>query len=531
MSCTWSPCGRFIAAQTTIAIELRNSLTFEPLTILQSTETNPLLTGPVAYSPDGRSIASTSNTAVVIWDVQTGGVAKEIRCGTNSISMAWSLDGRKICTVASGECRSVQICNVVSGVTLSPGELQPRLNLHVLAYEESFRVFAIGHVESGTISIDVFEVGYTLPRIQTFRISLTGIRTPRISLAGSTQTPKISFSPTTSRVSISIGEELLVFGIPRSGPLLEENGPFSSHCFSSDGGLFAASGENGLLIWEYDSYRYALRWKFPCQGWANSPLQFSPTKSSILGHCANTLQLWRLQDPTAASQSDRPWCGSLSRCGNYIATAYKMDRIVKIITPQSHIPLQTIDTSVGVEELVLTGNVLLVVGSGEVGAWLLTEEGLVNGATGRSCADHRDSIWVTPLSRLAPKSWMLSVEGQVGIIMSAGPTQFTYNTETGGVLRYAPPSFSGHWYNLFQPHYGRHHLRLHGLSQGGAPPKDHRQTSRTILEGEWVKDHEGRCELWIPVEWRRSWDCADWLPDVMAQFSILESGPFIIKFL
>src|ERR1700679_526177 len=55
--CTWSPCGQFVAALTGNAVEIRNQLTFELLTTLRPTETTRRSTGPLTYSPDGRSLA------------------------------------------------------------------------------------------------------------------------------------------------------------------------------------------------------------------------------------------------------------------------------------------------------------------------------------------------------------------------------------------------------------------------------------------------------------------------------------------
>ena len=68
--CTWSPCGRFVAAQTRKVVEIRSQLTLELTTILQPPETITDLTGPLAYSPDGRSIACASDIAIIIWDIQ-----------------------------------------------------------------------------------------------------------------------------------------------------------------------------------------------------------------------------------------------------------------------------------------------------------------------------------------------------------------------------------------------------------------------------------------------------------------------------
>ena len=50
-SCTWSPCGRFVAAQVANVVEIRNQFTFELPTVLQPTDTTHRLTGPLAYSP------------------------------------------------------------------------------------------------------------------------------------------------------------------------------------------------------------------------------------------------------------------------------------------------------------------------------------------------------------------------------------------------------------------------------------------------------------------------------------------------
>ena len=99
-SCTWSPCGQFIAALTRNAVKILNQLTLEQYTTLQPTEPVHRLKGPLAYSPDGHSLACTSSTAIVVWDIQTGGVTREITCNTRATSMAWSLDGRAFATVS-----------------------------------------------------------------------------------------------------------------------------------------------------------------------------------------------------------------------------------------------------------------------------------------------------------------------------------------------------------------------------------------------------------------------------------------------
>ena len=164
--------------------------------------------------------------------------------------------------------------------------------------------------------------------------------------------------------------------------------------------------------------------------------------------------------------------------------------------------------------LILTGNVLLVGGSGETVAWLLTEEGLVDGVVGDRRVGRGDSIWTTP----KPHPWVPQVQGQIAAIMLDGNTLHVYHTETGEVLdpTQAPPRYSTRkFYN--------------NIPRRNIPPEDSWQTSReTLLEG-WVKDPEGKHRMWVPVEWR-NWDLAEWYHDVTTQFSLLGGRFVLIKF-
>ena len=106
-----------------------------------------MLKGPLAYSPDGRSIACTSDNAIVIWDIQTGGVAKEIACGgAKTISLVWSADGKTICTLqylnqdlSHTETRLCTHC-VASGTPLFAESVHSSHKPRLCAYEKSFRV-------------------------------------------------------------------------------------------------------------------------------------------------------------------------------------------------------------------------------------------------------------------------------------------------------------------------------------------------------------------------------------------------------
>jgi len=514
----WSPCGRFVAAQTIRAVEIRNQLTLELITVLQPPEPIPRLTGPLAYSPDGRSIACASNIAIIIWDIQTGGVAKEIRCSANNISLVWSLNGGSICTINSEDRATFTVHTycVSSGTPLSPGMLRSGRNPHLWTVDRSFRVMTTACSGDRIKTIDIFEVGSTLTKIQLF--------SPRLSDA----VRGMSFSPTTHRISVSGNNTLSISDIRSSGELLRMGGYFVSQCFSPDGSLFAASQDNTVCVWKYDSGHYAPCGKFECRGLYDPPLQLSPTLPSILGHSEDILQVLRLHELPTTPETHPRRCVGLSRSGTPAATAHRMESAVTTTDILAQTPPQFIDTHVAIEILFLAGNVLLVVGSGQVVAWLLTEEGLVDGVIGDRRVGHGDSIWTIWFR----SEYTFQVEGQVGAIRIDGDALHVYHTGTGEVLHptQEPRGFRGNWDRLDYVNFSRNQLHFHNFSQWNAPFEDRWQTSPATVRDGWVKDAEGKHRLWIPVEWGTDWDPEDWRHDVTIQFSYLGDGPVLVKF-
>ena len=533
--CIWSPCGRSVAALIGNMVEIRNQLTFELLTTLQPTKTRPLLAGPLAYSPDGLSLACGSGTAILIWDIQTGGVAKEIVCSANAISLVWLLDGRTIGTLECPDSRHtrthITTYDVASGAALFVETIDSSHKPHLWAYEETFRLMTMERypLDRAKLQIQIkgFEAGSYLIRIHTFDI-ITDAQAEDAS-AGRTLGPSIaSFSPTTLRVSVSVGSALFVFEDQEPRPLLQVQGHFLSLCFSSDGNLFAASKENKVHIWQYSSLGSYDRWRdFQCQDRTNS-IQFSPTPFSILSHSGNILYMFHLENLPITSKRDGLLYAGLSRSGNRIATAHQFRTNISIMDPHSQSLSQLISTDLWLEGFLLTSNVLLAVGSAELAAWRLTEEGLVDGEFAGRSPDHGDCIWTIPFSSFG-RELEFKVEGQVGMIKHDGKT-FLYHTGTGEFLQsiQTPPRLSGQGHDPRGGLCGRHYLHYHGLSQRNSPPEGGWYPSETTLREGWVKDPEGRHRLWLHVEWRKSWDLADWY--ITTQFSLVGGQPVIIKF-
>ena len=303
---TWSPCGQFLAVNYRGATEIRDPLTSELLSTLRPTEPvcRPIHT--LAYSPDGRSLAALSHTSFIIWDIQTGGVAKEVECDAlTDLPLVWSLDGRAIGIIHRDTEHNFSVCvyDVESGPVQFYHALQSNDAPHIWAYRESFRIMTTGWAGQ-TLNIDISEVGSVLTKIESFRAR---------SLHFGAEIRIESFSPTTYRLAVLVDGQFGVFDIRNWECLLlywHVWGRSNPCCFSSDGSLFAStlsvdnastlSVDNCVQIWKYGSSQYTTWGKFPTQR-VDASLRFSPDLSAIAGWFWDLLRVWRLDGPPAGS--------------------------------------------------------------------------------------------------------------------------------------------------------------------------------------------------------------------------------------
>ena len=430
-------------------------------------------TGSLAYSPDGRSLACASSGAIVIWDIQTGGVAKVIKLRGVRDSLVWSLDGRTIATTTrSTRGEVVLMCDVVSGVTLSlevPGS--PDL-CNLWAGEKSFRLVETSHsISTNALDISISEIGPPLIETETLNVEMSASRWLYDVAA---------FSPTTHRVSILSSKSFCVLDIRNSDCLLEARGKFLSPEFSPDGNLLAAFCLDSTHIWKYTSGGYVLwgepfLWNLPILFKTRAlSLQFSPTSPSILIHRGNVLQVRRLPGPPATHQT-RYQYAAISHSGCNIAIAHKSESTVTIINLHSQVASQSIDTGVEIQGLAITGNVLLVASSEAVLAWLLTEEGTVDGVLDNRGANRSNSIWTMSSPLLRSRVLSFRVEGRIGVVGIEGIFPLVYQTKTGDILDRAhePQQFSSPWVSFYQPSDLREyfHLRHSGLTPPDSSPK------------------------------------------------------------
>ena len=286
---TWSPCGQFVAGLTTQGVvEIRDPRSSELLSTL--TKPGAHFIGGLAYSPDGCSLACLTNTTLIIWDIQTGGVAKEIgHSGVmGDIMLVWSLDGKTIGTFGGWETQTVHVYNIASDTTQSPGTLQSSGKSHLWGHDTAFQAMTT-RWDGQAFIIEIFKVGPTLAKIKSFHLKVLG-KCPRIE----------AFSPTSYHISIAVNGCFMILNVQSSECLLEQKQFFDTHCFSPDGSLFAASLPSSVHIWTYSSGHYISWREFPtvdCIPFYSSPLQFSLNSSSVLGSSQGNLQVCHLDTP------------------------------------------------------------------------------------------------------------------------------------------------------------------------------------------------------------------------------------------
>ena len=550
LSFTWSPCGQFVAVVADVAAEIWDALTLKIVSTLQSPTVTTRFRRGLAYSPDGRSLAGNSDTAIVIWDTQTGGLVETVGCRVtaNGLELVWSLDGKRIGAVLSQvyETITVHTYDVASGTTLCSDTLQSRDKPCLWAHNNSFRIATTTASERKGWTIDIFEVGSTITKTESFH---------------SQYHPSLeAFSPTSYRISVSVsvagdhnlGRELLVLDVRNSEVLLRETGPFGRLKFSPDGSALAAFSGDHLHIWRCKSGRYT-RWKEFRQ--TPTPLQFSPSSSSILGCAGALLRVLHLDHSPVALATEsivaargRPLDAS-SPDGTYIVTGYSGENTVTITDLRSQTPShsQSIDTELEISAMTLTGNVLLVKGSDTVVAWLLTDNGVVDGIFGNTRADRSDSLWEVSPRALATRWTRLlgqraggnddrhlefSVEDEIGAIKLNESVIRIYHTRTGEIIESIkpPPHLRPTWYHFHNRQrdgcdlYHRDLCRRRGVLEGDW------SVSQSALRDGWVEDPEGKHRLWLHGRWRSAGNDVDWLHNATTLRLRNSSELVIVKF-
>ena len=234
-SSIWSPCGCFVAVVTKETVEIRGALALNIISTLQSARVCYEFMDSLAYSSDGCSLACCSDTAIIIWDTQTGGVVRKIdyKIVGNISELVWSLDGNMISIISPLVFGTFTVCvyEVMSGTMQLSSTVKSQHSGHLWAHNKSFQVMTTTGDDEGS-TINIYEVGFTFTKVEWFHFqSLTYFEV---------------FSPAKYRISASAdgnrnSGSLLILNVHNSEVLLQESGFYWHITFSPDGDFVAAS--------------------------------------------------------------------------------------------------------------------------------------------------------------------------------------------------------------------------------------------------------------------------------------------------
>ena len=511
---TWSPCGQFIAAWGEKGIEIRNGLTLELVSTLQSV-IGYLDTLPPTYAPSGHFIAGITLAGITVWDIQTGGVVKNIQCNPEgSRVLKWSLDGQEVSVLT---LKQVHVYDITSKGRSTVVNFEPSYCEHLWSHNKSFQIMRCSCLGGGNFIIDIFEVAPILIKIDSFSI-----------LANKGCYYINSFSPTTYHISGQTGgtpKKLLIMDIQNSEMLLVEKGEFWGDSFSSNGSCFGAFHSDYIHLWEYEDGHY-IRWRQVLSPGGHISIIFSPTSSSIVVDHLASLWLTHLNHSPTAPPTHTPQLEIFSHSGTSIATLRYKGKTITITNCSSEPSSQSIDTGIKITGFGLTGNVLLAKGVGVVKAWLLTGEGWVSNVLENRGTTQSDNIWSVPLPHRYKAKF--SIEGDTGAIGDGKENPlFVYNARTGELLESTQElsHFHGSWYSFTDNLQARDY---HNDSSQQSIPAQVRE--KPDLRGRWIKSHEGKHLLWLPAEWRVARAQVQWSPDTATiKFKSRIGKPIVIK--
>jgi len=539
-SYTWSPCGQFFAAQTPTSVEIRDTLTLDKHSTLQPTKPIPGEMEPIghslnalAYSPNGHSLAGFFGSVTTIWDIQTGGVIKEMECGavnTSPKSLVWSLDETSIGAIFPAEVGNwIVVTYDIASVKVSAHIVQSPYEPYIWPYGSSIGLMAISE---NKITINTFEIWPTT--------TICPIKSYFVGCNVSDDSPPVMHQCGLLSGGFRNGA-LYIYNIQTHRLMLAEGNIFTTICFSPNAGSFAASRRLGIQIWRYEEDFEHYRW------WRTFPLweafgdtlrgfKFSPTSSSLLISRDGYLEVQPLEGSITHTPEKKTLI-EFSTNGSYLVTAFKDETTIVIINLYNN-NSWLVDTNFAICQLTLAGNFLFVGGSsGHLAAWRLTAEGIVDGASDIRRVGHSSSLWIE--DQMGYNLKFLS-NNRTGVIKS-GNKIVCYNLKTGKELKstvsWIPLPSSPLWKDF---HHGSDGLDFSTwpsfsyydlVECNGHPSKDNLPASTPWCQEGWLMYPEGEHQhrLWLPTHWRTKWEEAHWLHDIKMLRFTTASGKVVIK--
>ena len=387
----WSPCDRFIAiaSRYPYTVDILDSATLQRLQTLEFPQDVLVAPNALVFSPDTHILTCAGSAHhvrsqtpfVVSWDLQTGGVASVIRLQRPEWkfygipSMAYSADGKMVGVHChSGNCTTfIFICDVSSGVLIHPHSYKDETPLkdyiwafrnHIWTHQESLQFLT-----ADKTTITIWEVGLTSSATPTEVETL-----PAPDRFGDWW-GAVRFLPAPCRLALHYSDReqtsgrILVWDARSSRYLLEcTDANFQSEASLSSGGRFFACATRGpdIYLWKDSPDGYVLHGILVSSTPYSYPVLAKNGESIVVfGGCA--IQLWPTKSlitppssiSTRAPQNTESFVLEFSPDGMLVVMAQR-DNTVTVLNLKSGAPQLTIDPSMKVYGLGVTGNTLLL---------------------------------------------------------------------------------------------------------------------------------------------------------------------------
>jgi len=476
--------------------------------------------------PDLYSFCTRHCPGILVWDIQTGFVIKDIESEiTGNITFSGN---HGIITLVKEE--EFFIYDGLNGGRLYKGQLQLPNKYQSYAqctHKESLQ-FATSLKTNGRLTINIQELQ---PISNPLCLTIKSYPVPLVN-------GKLSFSPVSFHASFATTTEVVVLDVQGSKILFHTKVDQPLHNppgqFSPDGSFLACETlDHNIFIWRNTPTGY-VPWSTLQPRLPFDEFSFSPTANSVLTWGPEGIEVLHPENSATSPFSNKtntPHRGkhlvAYSADGTHIAMARQEGGVVTVLNSLSGALLQSIHVSMHIQAIGIVGDTILLAGGDRLTTWDLgTGEGAAFSGSHDITAISSYMDWADRLALSNDHSQFAFAKGAVVVLYSMTAQaivtkhrvdqtvldiQFSQDGHSLYVHSFDEPGRFGHTTVL---------LTTFEMARDGCSAsvtkvhlEDRESHNRFtipscgyhITESKWVMDSGGCKHLWLPPNWRSKW--------------------------